>query len=200
MTLRPKRLERENRELRERLERIERQIGVARRVVSGLEELGARPRAGASRPSRGRGRCGAPSRRSSTRRSPGVQPPRSPPARASRAGTKPSGHALWAYAVTRAGQALSGAPAGVDPGAPVERSSTADSPCSRAGCPSRSSVRTLFARTSTELDWLERVARAHETVLEQALRRRPDRAPAPLHDLFETRTGSGRCSIGRRSI
>ena len=79
------------------------------------------------------------------------------------------GHALWAYAVTRAGQALSGAPAGVDPGAPVERIVHGGLAVLASRVPLAEFGEDPLRENLNRLDWLERVARAHETVLEQAL-------------------------------
>ena len=160
--------------------------------ASALPELVARAEAAGGRRARGRAaargrppqanRAGAPAASGSGARRgeplrPGAARPRPDPRR--------TDHGLWAYCVARAD---AGAPAteaaAVDP-ATAARAGRARR-AGRAGQPraARRVRRGAAARaTSTTSPWLERVARAHEAVLDAALGARDDRAAAAVHDL-----------------
>jgi hypothetical protein len=91
-------------------------------------------------------------------------PPAPPPAPVE------TGHALWAYCVTRSGAPLEDLPPGVDSEHPVEAIAWGDLVLyvSRVAL-AEYGAESLSANLN-DFGWLERVARAHEAVLEHALR------------------------------
>ena len=83
------------------------------------------------------------------------------------------GSALWAYCVTRADHSLSEAPAGVDPAAPVEKITHGGLAAFASRVPLAEFGEDPLRENLNQLSWLERVARAHEAVLEDALTEGP---------------------------
>jgi Gas vesicle synthesis protein GvpL/GvpF len=86
------------------------------------------------------------------------EPPRRPPA--------PTGDGLWAYCITRGGD-----PPRIDGvhGSPVERIEADGLAVLVSRVPLAEFGEDALRRNLNDLDWLERVARDHETVLEQTL-------------------------------
>ena len=114
-------------------------------------------------------------------------PDRRPAARAPRRG---AGEAATGAVGLRRARRRRGDPAHADSPASTRhagrtRARPATSPCSSAACRSRSSATSRCASNLNDLDWLERVARAHEAVLDQALAGEHACAAAPVHDLRE---------------
>jgi Gas vesicle synthesis protein GvpL/GvpF len=93
-----------------------------------------------------------------------VQPKRQPPPRK----TTPSGSGLWAYGVTRAGKEIPDGVPGVDGGAPF-RIEAAGLATVVSRVPLAEFGAEPLRENLNDIDWLERVARAHESVLERAL-------------------------------
>jgi hypothetical protein len=81
----------------------------------------------------------------------------------------PSGDALWAYCVVPAREPLPDVLAGVDPSHPVERVAAGELAALVSRVPLSEFGEEPLRRNLNELDWLERVARRHEQVLEQTL-------------------------------
>jgi hypothetical protein len=79
-----------------------------------------------------------------------------------------TGDALWTYCVTRAGEPLPGDLRGVDRSAPV-RVESGDLVALVSSVPLAEFGEEPLRRNLNDLAWLERVARAHEDVLESAL-------------------------------
>ena len=77
--------------------------------------------------------------------------------------------ALWAYCVTRADLSLSEPPVGVDPAAPVEKITHGGLAAFASLVPLAEFGEEPLRENLNQLNWLERVARAHEAVLERAL-------------------------------
>jgi gas vesicle protein GvpL/GvpF len=84
-----------------------------------------------------------------------------------------TGHALWAYCIAHAGHEPPEGLAGVDPAGPVERIVRGDLAALVSRVPLAEFGEEPLRENLNELDWLERVARAHEDVLEDALTRTP---------------------------
>jgi len=117
--------------------------------------------------------------RSGTRRSPAAPTPATP---------VPVGDALWAYCVVRAGESLPEALPGVHAGGKVERIEHAQLAALVSRVPLSEFAEDPLRRNLNDLEWLERVARGHETVLERAL----DQAtivPLRLCTIFENEDG-----------
>ena len=81
-----------------------------------------------------------------------------------------TGHALWAYCVTRDGAPLGELPPGVDPEHPVEALACGDLVLYVSRVALAEYGAESLATNLNDFAWLERVARAHEAVLEHALR------------------------------
>jgi hypothetical protein len=77
--------------------------------------------------------------------------------------------ALWAYCVARAGDGLPEGLEGVHPGDPVERVAGGELAALVSRVPLAEFGEEPLRRNLNDLEWLERVARAHEFVLERAL-------------------------------
>ena len=101
-------------------------------------------------------------------RSPQADPP--PPAAPAAPVAPEPGYALWAYCVARAEAPVEALPPAVDPRHPVERIVSGDLALyvSRVALADFGSE--PLRANLNDFPWLERVARAHETVLEHALR------------------------------
>ena len=97
-----------------------------------------------------------------------TRPPRRPARGAPPAGGAPSGDALWAYCVLRAGQPLPADVGGVAAG-PLERVEAGDLAALVSRVPLDEFGAAPLRENLNELAWLERVARAHEAVLDGAL-------------------------------
>ncbi len=76
---------------------------------------------------------------------------------------------LWAYAVARAGDPLPERLPGVDPGHPAVRVEAGPLAALVSGVALAEYGEESLRRNLNDFQWLERVARAHEAVLEQAL-------------------------------
>jgi hypothetical protein len=124
--------------------------------------LGPRP-APREAPRRDR-RVAAPPRDRPVAAPPRDRPVAAPPAR--EPGARPTGNALWAYCVTRAGDPP--AMKGVH-GSPVGRVEEDGLALFVSSVPLAEFGEEALRRNLNDLDWLERVARDHETVLERAL-------------------------------
>jgi hypothetical protein len=97
-----------------------------------------------------------------------TRPPRRAAQGAPPAGGAPSGDALWAYCVLRAGQPLPTDVGGVAAG-PLERVEAGDLAALVSRVPLDEFGAAPLRENLNELAWLERVARAHEAVLDGAL-------------------------------
>jgi Gas vesicle synthesis protein GvpL/GvpF len=99
-----------------------------------------------------------------------TRPPRPRPAgEAPSAGDSISGDALWAYCVLRAGDPLPANAGGVDAGGPLERVEAGDLAAIVSRVPLAEFGAEPLRENLNDLAWLERVARAHEAVLDAAL-------------------------------
>jgi Gas vesicle synthesis protein GvpL/GvpF len=132
----------------------------------------------------------APERLSKNR---GAERPSSTPAesrRASKGGSARgerearSGDALWAYCVLPAGDLLPGDVEGVAPPAPIERIDGAELGVLVSRVPLAEFAAEPLRENLNDLVWLERVARAHEEVLDRALRVSPI-VPLRLCTIYE---------------
>ena len=85
------------------------------------------------------------------------------------AGAAPSGEVLWAYCVLRSGEPLPTDIEGVASGARVERVDGSDLSALVSRVPVAEFGAAPLRENLNDLAWLERVARAHEEVLERAL-------------------------------
>ena len=106
------------------------------------------------------------------RRSGGVStrpPQRRATADAAPAGDAPSGHALWAYCVLRAGDSLPATTGGVDADGPLELVEAGDLAAIVSRVPLAEFGAEPLRENLNDLAWLERVARSHEAVLDAAL-------------------------------
>src|SRR4051794_28174256 len=81
------------------------------------------------------------------------------------------GELLWAYGVIRDAGTAAQDLAGVEPGAPVETVAAAGLVALVSRVPAADYAEEPLRGNLNELPWLERVARAHEAVLEATLRR-----------------------------
>lgn len=95
---------------------------------------------------------------------------KSPPERAA---VPPSGHALWAYCVTRAGPGPIDSLPGVAPDSGVEQVEQVDLAALVSRVPLAEFGEEPLRENLNDLTWLERVARAHEAVLDRALEQGP---------------------------
>lgn len=145
----------------------------------------AGPGAEAPRPARGE-----------ARRDPGRSvEARRPPQEPDRADPAPTGDGLWAYCVTRASDppALSGVH-----DSPVERVEADGLAVLVSRVPLAEFGEDSLRRNLNDLDWLERVARAHEAVLERALDEGTI-VPLRICTIFADDQGAARMLADRRS-
>jgi hypothetical protein len=98
------------------------------------------------------------------------------------------GHALWAYCVLRAGDPLPGRLPGVHPDAPVEPLEDDGLVVLTSRIPLAEFGEEPLRENLNDLSWLERVARAHESVLESALTGGPI-VPLRLCTIFTDEAG-----------
>jgi hypothetical protein len=104
-------------------------------------------------------------------RPPRRRPPReAPPREASPAGDTPQGDALWAYCVLRAGEPLPAEASAIADGGPLERVDAGDLGALVSRVPLAEFGAEPLRENLNDLAWLERVARAHEAVLDGTLR------------------------------
>jgi hypothetical protein len=116
-----------------------------------------------------------------------TQPPqRQPTADRTPAGDAPSGHALWAYCVLRAGDSLPADSGGVDADGPLERVETRDLAAIVSRVPLAEFGAEPLRENLNDLAWLERVARSHEAVLDAALRQQSTIVPLRLCTIYES--------------
>jgi gas vesicle protein GvpL/GvpF len=103
----------------------------------------------------------------------GGAPTRPPRRRVTReappAGDAPSGDALWAYCVLRAGEPLPADVRGIAGAGPLERVEAGDLAAIVSRVPLDEFGAEPLRENLNDLAWLERVARAHEAVLDRAL-------------------------------
>jgi Gas vesicle synthesis protein GvpL/GvpF len=107
-----------------------------------------------------------------------------PPA-ATPAGDRPSGEALWAYCVLPAGEPIPEDISGVDDGRPLERVQARGLAALVSRVPLDEFGAEPLRENLNDLAWLERVARAHEAVLDRALRQSPI-VPLRLCTIYES--------------
>lgn len=88
---------------------------------------------------------------------------------AASAGDRSSGDALWAYCVLRAGEPLPAGVSGIAGPGPLERVEARDLAALVSRVPLDEFGAAPLRENLNDLAWLERVARAHEAVLDQAL-------------------------------
>ena len=110
--------------------------------------------------------------------------PREPEKRAAAEAAEP-GELVWAYCVLRAGDAHPPAMRGVDDSEPVERVEAAGLAALVSRVPASEFGAEALRSNLNDLPWLERVARAHEAVLDQSLRM-STMVPLRLCTLFES--------------
>jgi hypothetical protein len=120
---------------------------------------------------------------------PAPEPERADPAPA------PTGDGLWAYCVTREGD-----PPEIDGvhGSPVERIDADGLAVLVSRVPLAEFGEDALRRNLNDLDWLERVAREHETVLERALERGTI-VPLRICTIFTDEPGAAQMLTERRS-
>jgi Gas vesicle synthesis protein GvpL/GvpF len=106
-----------------------------------------------------------------------------PPAR-----DAPAGEGLWAYCVVRAGEPLPGAMHGVDGAAAVERVEARGLAAVVSRVPLDEFGAEPLRENLNDLGWLERVARAHESVLERVLTQ-STLVPLRLCTIYESELG-----------
>jgi hypothetical protein len=99
-----------------------------------------------------------------------------------------SGDALWSYCVLRGGEAPPAELAGVDDSHPVERVEGGELAALVSRVPLAEFGEEPLRRNLNDLEWLERVARRHEAVLEQALEHATI-VPLRLCTIFEDEDG-----------
>jgi Gas vesicle synthesis protein GvpL/GvpF len=117
--------------------------------------------------------------RSRTRRAPATPTPAQP---------VPVGDGLWAYCVARAGETLPERLPGVDERGQVERLEHAQLAALVSRVPLSEFGEDPLRRNLNDLDWLERVARGHEAVLERAIEQATI-VPLRLCTIFENEDG-----------
>jgi hypothetical protein len=98
---------------------------------------------------------------------PAPEPPAQPAEKAPK--PKPEGDAVWAYCVLRAGDPVPEPLPGVDPHAPVHPVEEGGLAALVSSVPLAEFGEEPLRENLNDLAWLERVARAHESVLESAL-------------------------------
>ena len=98
------------------------------------------------------------------------------------------GHALWAYCVLRAGDRFPDSLPGVDPEAPVQPLEDEGLVVLISRVPMAEFGEEPLRENLNDLPWLERVARAHESVLEGALSGGPI-VPLRLCTIFADEAG-----------
>jgi Gas vesicle synthesis protein GvpL/GvpF len=103
-----------------------------------------------------------------SRATPAAVPPRAA-SEATPADDGTEGHGLWAYCVLPAGESLPRGVDGVDAAARLERVEEGDLAAIVSRVPLSEFGASPLRENLNDLDWLERVARAHESVLERAL-------------------------------
>ena len=96
-------------------------------------------------------------------------PPAPEPAVAQPPAAEPEGEGLWAYCVARAGDPLPEKLNGVHDGAALERIEDGDLTVLVSRVPLAEFAEEPLRRNLNDFEWLERVARRHEAVLEGAL-------------------------------
>jgi len=99
--------------------------------------------------------------------------------------------AIWVYCVARQGDTLPGQLTGVDGEHEVERIESGDLAALVSRVPLSQFGAEPLRRNLNDLSWLERVARAHEAVLESALEHATI-VPARLCTIFEDEEGAAR--------
>ena len=115
-----------------------------------------------------------------------AQAPREPePEDAKAAEDAEPGEFLWAYCVLRAGDAHPPGMQGVDDSGPVERVEAAGLAALVSRVPASDFGADPLRENLNDLTWLERVARAHEAVLDQSLRM-STMVPLRLCTLYES--------------
>jgi hypothetical protein len=130
-----------------------------------------------------------------TGKPPPVRPRPAPEPKGTESAPRPTGDGLWAYCITRA----SDPPqiAGVH-GSPVERIESDGLAVLVSRVPLAEFGEDALRRNLNDLDWLERVARDHETVLENALAGGTI-VPLRICTIFTDEEGAGRMLRQRRS-
>jgi Gas vesicle synthesis protein GvpL/GvpF len=113
---------------------------------------------------------------------------RQSPATPTRAKPVPVGEGLWAYCVARAGESLPEGLPGVDAGGQVARLEHAQLAALVSRVPLSEFGEDPLRSNLNNLDWLERVARGHEAVLEHALEQATI-IPLRLCTIFENEDG-----------
>jgi hypothetical protein len=93
-----------------------------------------------------------------------------PPREAAPAGDAPQGDALWAYCVLRAGEPFPAEASAIADGRPLERVDAGDLAALVSRVPLAEFGAEPLRENLNDLAWLERVARAHEAVLDGTLR------------------------------
>jgi Gas vesicle synthesis protein GvpL/GvpF len=121
------------------------------------------------------------------RTAPAPARPAAPPPAAARP-TSPSGHGLWAYCVATAGEPLPEGLSGVHADGEVHRLEHAGLVALASQVPLAEFGEESLRRNLNDLEWLERVARAHEAVLERTLETATI-VPLRLCTIFEDEDG-----------
>jgi hypothetical protein len=111
-----------------------------------------------------------------------------PPPHDAPAPAAPAGEGLWAYCVVRAGEALPGAMHGVDGAGAVERVEARGLAAIVSRVPLKEFGAEPLRENLNDLSWLERVARAHESVLEEVLAQ-STLVPLRLCTIYESEQG-----------
>jgi hypothetical protein len=125
------------------------------------------------------------------------EPPVRPAARSKKRARSTDGNAVWLYGVVRSADADVLPPnlAGVEPGAPVEILRDGDLAALVSPVPHDEYADELLREHLNDIEWVERTARAHEHVLETALRSGMAVVPFRLCTLY--REPSGVCDLLR---
>jgi hypothetical protein len=98
------------------------------------------------------------------------------------------GHALWTYCVVRSGHPMPDPIPGVDSGAVVEQIEQGELVALASRVPRSDFAEEPLRENLNDLAWLERVARAHEGVLERALDKGPI-VPLRLCTIYDDEAG-----------
>jgi Gas vesicle synthesis protein GvpL/GvpF len=112
--------------------------------------------------------------------------------------TPPRGYGLWSYCVTRIGEPPPERTPGVHEAGPVERIEHAPLAVLVSRVPLAEFGEEALRRNLNDLDWLERVARSHELVLERTLEQATI-VPLRLCTIFEDEGGVRRMLDEQRS-
>ena len=107
------------------------------------------------------------------------------------------GDALWAYCVARAGEPVPADAPGVDAGGAGRARRDGDLAALVSRVPLAEFGAEPLRRNLNDLAWLERVARAHEAVLERALAARTI-VPLRLCTIYASEDGGAACSTSER--